>query len=66
MELFHVRLKRIRLKRGMTIEEAARKIGVAASTLRDWEQGRKILGEPYVKIAMIYDVVSRPRSIDTL
>ena len=56
MKQFYQRLKSASLEREMSIEEASRKIGVAGSTLRDWEQGRKILGEPYLKIAKVYEV----------
>lgn len=50
------RLKRLRLKRGLSVTEVARAIGVATSTYREWEQGRKIKGEPYQKLAELFEV----------
>ena len=45
------RIRELRVKKSMSIADLARKIGVAASTLREWEQGRQIRGEPYDRIA---------------
>lgn len=44
-------LKRIRSDQGLSLSETARRIGVSKSTYHDWEEGRRVLGEPYVKIA---------------
>ena len=38
------------------MREAARRIGVPESTYREWEYGRKIRGEPYVKIAKAFGI----------
>lgn len=50
------RLKRLRLKSGLTITEAAQVLGVSPSTYREWEYGRAIRGEPYAKIAEAFHV----------
>ena len=50
------RLRQLRMKKGMTLKEVARKIGVPESTYRDWEYGRSIQGEPYVLLAQVFDV----------
>lgn len=44
-------LKKRRLQLGKRPSEIAKKIGVSESTYRDWENGRRIQGEPYIKIA---------------
>ena len=50
------RLLNLRLKKGLSLSELARDIGVSPSTYREWEQGRKIKGEPYEKLALILGV----------
>lgn len=44
-------LKKRRLALNKKPSQIALKIGVAESTYRDWENGRRIQGEPYKKIA---------------
>jgi transcriptional regulator with XRE-family HTH domain len=51
MDSFNIRLKRIREERNLSIKEIASRVGVPVSTYREWEYGRAIKGEPYVKIA---------------
>ena len=46
------RQEELRLK----VKDVAAHIGVAESTYRDWENGRSIQGEPYLKIAEILDI----------
>lgn len=48
-----IRIKRLRLKQNLSAEEAARQIGVSSSTYRDWESGRPIKGEPYLRICTV-------------
>lgn len=36
---------------GYSVKKVASEIGISESTYRDWENGRKISGEPYEKIA---------------
>jgi len=45
------RLKRYRTEKKLTVDEVARRIGVAPSTYREWEYGREIRGEPYLALA---------------
>lgn len=52
----HIRLKRIREKRGITPLQMAKAIGVPVSTYREWEYGRAIRGEPYLRIAEVLNV----------
>ena len=40
----------------MAVSHVARKLGVSESTYRDWENGRQIKGEPYMKIANLFGV----------
>lgn len=47
------RIKKRRTELGLTIKSVSDTLGVSESTLRDWENGRKISGEPYMKLAEI-------------
>ncbi len=49
-------LKKYRSLSGLSIVDCAGKVGVSQSTYRDWENGRSISGEPYVKIAKVLGV----------
>jgi transcriptional regulator with XRE-family HTH domain len=51
MGAFGTRLKHLREERDLGVAELAKKIGIPASTYREWEYGRAIKGEPYVGIA---------------
>ncbi|MBX3034908.1 MAG: helix-turn-helix transcriptional regulator [Bdellovibrionaceae bacterium] len=55
-ELIGPRLKRLRLRRGLSTAEVASKLGVSPSTYREWEYGRAIRGEPYEKLAAVFQV----------
>lgn len=48
---FGSRLKNLRLKRNMTVVDFAEQIAVPGSTYAEWEAGRQIQGEPYLRIA---------------
>lgn len=50
------RLKNFRLRAGFSAEEVSRKVGVASTTYREWENGRAISGEPYEKLARVLGV----------
>ncbi|MBK8201501.1 MAG: helix-turn-helix transcriptional regulator [Bdellovibrionales bacterium] len=50
------RLRRLRLDRDLSIEEVARGLGISSSTYREWENGRAIRGEPYVKMRDFFQV----------
>lgn len=56
MEPFSQRLRLLRKQRGLTIKQVAGFVGVPLSTYREWEYGRAIQGEPYVKIAEVLSV----------
>ena len=45
------RIKNLRNERNIKASHLAAAVGVSLSTLRDWENGRAILGEPYLKLA---------------
>lgn len=51
MRDFGNRLKKLRKDKGFTVKEVASKAGIPLSSYREWEQGRKILGEPYPDLA---------------
>lgn len=51
METLSERIKVLRKQKNMSVVELAGKVGVNRSTLREWENGRKIMGEPYIKMA---------------
>lgn len=40
----------------LKVKEVAQYIGVAESTYREWENGRRIQGEPYLKISEILHI----------
>tara|TARA_B110000908_G_C10095609_1_gene376145 strand:- start:303 stop:590 length:288 start_codon:yes stop_codon:yes gene_type:complete len=50
------KLHELRKKNNLSISECAKKIGVSPSTYRDWEYGRAISGEPYIKIATLFSI----------
>jgi transcriptional regulator with XRE-family HTH domain len=50
------RLRRLRSERDLTIEEVARRLDVSPSTYREWENGRAIRGEPYIKMRDLFQV----------
>ena len=50
------RLKAQRNHLGLSVAEVARRVNVAPSTYRDWEYGRSIKGEPYLKLAGVFGV----------
>lgn len=49
------RLKYLRERQGLSVSTVAEALGIAVSTYRDWENGRAIQGEPYVKMARVFD-----------
>ena len=49
-------LKRLREQRDFKINKCAATVGVSPITYREWEYGRAISGEPYLKIAKLFDV----------
>lgn len=49
-------LKKKRAAKGLSAKDVAAKLNVAESTYRDWENGRNIQGEPYLKISEVLDI----------
>lgn len=56
MELLNERIRRLRTVKNLTVLNVSQKLGVSKSTYRDWEQGRKISGEPYILLAEIFEI----------
>ncbi len=56
MESFGQRLKKLRLKAGLSQKQVAERARISASTYRDWEYGKKIKGEPYIDLARALNV----------
>jgi transcriptional regulator with XRE-family HTH domain len=50
------RLKRLRVQRKLSIKEVAERVGVPQTTYREWENDRKIVGEPYLDLARVFEV----------
>lgn len=50
------RLKRLRLHKNLSVKDVAAAIGVPVTTYREWENGRKIVGEPYKELSQILGV----------
>ena len=50
------RLQALRENKGLTIKEVAHRLGISASTYRDWELGTRISGEPYIKLSEEFGV----------
>ena len=50
------RLKKLRTEKGLTIRGAATALDLPISTYRDWEYGKAIRGEPYQKLAELFEV----------
>jgi transcriptional regulator with XRE-family HTH domain len=38
------------------VKEVASALGVPVTTYREWEYGRKIVGEPYAALAQIFEI----------
>lgn len=52
-------MKKRRVKLGLKVKRIAEELGVAESSYREWENGRQIQGEPYLKLAEILQVPLR-------
>ena len=50
------RLKQLREKQSLTVNEFAKKAGIPSSTYKEWEQGRQIRGEPYAQLAAVCQI----------
>lgn len=56
MSAISKKLKFHRLRLNLTVKECAEAIQVSPSTYRDWENGRAISGEPYLKMADLFGI----------
>lgn len=56
METIGQRLKRLRIKKRLSLKQVAEQLGISASTYRDWEYGKAIQGEPYMDLAKVLNV----------
>lgn len=50
------RIQTLRVNKGLSQKAVAEKLGIAASTYRDWEYGKQIKGEPYLALAQVLQV----------
>ena len=50
------RLKRLRKEKNLSVKDVAEKIKVPLTTYREWEHDRKIVGEPYIDLARVFEV----------
>ncbi len=50
------RLKKFREEKGLTFKKVAEALDMPVSTYRDWEYGKSIRGEPYEKLARLFEV----------
>ena len=50
------RLRKLRTEKRLTLSQVAKYVGVPVSTYRDWEYGKSIRGEPYEKLAELFEV----------
>lgn len=52
-----ITLKAARVNAGLSQEEAAKKIGIATSTLRNWEAGKTFPNQPKIeKMCEVYGI----------
>lgn len=50
------KLRLARNNKRMSVKDIASQLKIAESTYRDWENGRKIQGEPYLEICRVLEV----------
>ena len=55
-EALYVRLRRLRKTRGLSVKEMTKALKVPESTYREWEYGRAIQGEPYLKLSEVLEI----------
>jgi transcriptional regulator with XRE-family HTH domain len=56
MEPIGKKLEKFRKNKNLTLREMAMRINVPVSTYRNWEYGRNIKGEPYLKITKVLNI----------
>lgn len=50
------RLKRLREARKLSVKHVADALSIPVTTYREWENDRKIVGEPYPALAKLFEV----------
>lgn len=56
-KIFGERLKLLRVKKGLTLEDVAKKIGVSKTTVSQWERGKTIpRDERLLPLSLLFDV----------
>lgn len=55
-EPFASRLRRLRLEKKLSIKNVAQALGIPPTTYREWENGRKIVGEPYIDLSKLFGI----------
>ena len=50
------RMRTLRTAKKLTVKEVAAQLRVPMTTYREWENGRAIQGEPYMKIAEVFEI----------
>ena len=56
METLGARLRRLRNEKNLSVKDVADSLGIPTTTYREWENGRKIVGEPYVGLSKLLEV----------
>ena len=71
---FGIKLKHLRVRADLSIEDVAKAVQIAPTTYREWENGRAITGLPYktlarafgVTVAHLFDEGGRLKSVDIM
>ncbi len=50
------RLRRFRNKNNLSVKNVALALNIPTTTYREWENGRKIVGEPYIALAQLFKI----------
>jgi transcriptional regulator with XRE-family HTH domain len=53
---FGKRLRELRIAAHLTVREIAEAMEISPATYREWERGRAITGQPYLKLAQVLRV----------
>jgi transcriptional regulator with XRE-family HTH domain len=64
------RLKRLRTERNLSVKDVAEALEIPVTTYREWENERKIVGEPYPALAKlfgigVYELITGEKSKDS-
>jgi transcriptional regulator with XRE-family HTH domain len=55
-ETFRSRLRRLRDEKKLTVKHVAEFLNIPTTTYREWENGRKIVGEPYIELSKLFNI----------